>query len=66
MWTVIFITCSENAVDAIRRLFRENSILMRTRIISNDNTNEEQCYEILVPYTEIAIAQDIIIEEEIR
>lgn len=66
MWTVIFITCSKKNVDKIRTLFRENSVLMRIRKVKNDSNSEECCYEILVPYTESAIAQDIIIEEEIN
>lgn len=66
MWTVIFITGNKFTVDTIRALFRENSLLMRTRKINNDTAKEECCYEILVPDTEAAVAQDIIIEEEIR
>jgi len=64
MWTVIFITCDKNAVDSLRQKFREAEILVRVHSVI-DADAEDPCYEVMVPYAEAALAQDIIIEQEL-
>ena len=66
MWTVVLITCDKPTVDKLKQKFHEHSVMMRIKTVRSEESGAENCYEVMVPYAEISIAQDIIIEEEIN
>ena len=42
-----------------------NKVISKLRRINNCNGNESNCYEVLVPSTELETAQDLIFENEL-
>ncbi len=59
MWTVIYVTKDISLADKIKSEFENNNILFKIRNVSNSQDGD--CYEILVPESEIDKAHDIII-----
>ena len=66
MWTVVLITCDKALVDTIRKRLRDKSVMMRINTVKSDNADDGECYKVMVPYAELSVAQDIIIEAEIN
>ncbi len=64
MWVVIYLVKGYDSVKRLTALLDENGILVITRQKTNDEDKSTAFYEILVPQTEVAAAQDIIIENE--
>lgn len=59
MWTVVYVSQTEEKAHRLRELLRLNKIIARVR-----NSGGEDCYEVLVPQTELNLAQDLIFENE--
>ena len=66
MWTVVLITCDKGIVDKIRQQFREQGVMMRVKTVKSEEVDADNCYEVMVPYAELSVAQDIIIDAEIN
>lgn len=62
MWTVVYVSQTEEKALSLAELFTANKIISR---IHNAGCNTENgCYEVLVPQTELTEAQDLIFENE--
>lgn len=64
MWIVIYLVKGPEAVKRLGALLDSNGILFMTRQKTNDEEIDSVFYEILVPQTEVAEAQNLIIENE--
>lgn len=62
MWTVVYVSQSENKALSLAELFETNKII--SRIHNAGNEPDGGCYEVLVPQTELDAAQDLIFENE--
>lgn len=62
MWTVVYVSQNEQRARELTELFDSNKIICR---VHNSGKNiENGCYEVLVPQTELDMAQDLIFENE--
>ncbi len=64
MWVVIYLVKGYESVKRLTGLLDESGILVMTRQKTDEEDKSSAFYEILVPQTEVAQAQDIIIENE--
>ncbi len=62
MWTVVYISQTEQRARELMKIFADNQIISRCRNVECNAQNG--CYEVLVPQTELGIAQDLIFENE--
>lgn len=62
MWTVVYVSQTEKRARELRELLGNNKIISRLHCAA-ENT-ENGCYEVLVPQTELGIAQNLIFENE--
>ena len=62
MWTVVYVSQNEEKARLLAELFDTNSII--SRIHNAGCESEGGCYEVLVPQTELDLAQDLIFENE--
>lgn len=62
MWTVVYISQTEQRAHELMKIFTDNQIISRLRNVECDTDNG--CFEVLVPQTELNIAQDLIFENE--
>ncbi|MGN0148960.1 MAG: glutamate decarboxylase [Clostridia bacterium] len=62
MWTVVYISQVEKKARELAGLLCNNDIISRVRNVNCGNENG--CFEVLVPQTELDIAQDLIFENE--
>ncbi len=60
MWTVVYVSQTEEKARGLRELLELNKIIARVR----NSGGEGGCYEVLVPQTELNSAQDLIFENE--
>ena len=64
MWTVVYMTQSEEAVNLVTEILNENQLLYKIRPVGSA-VDGGSCFEILVPETEINEAHNIIIENNL-
>lgn len=62
MWTVVYVSHTEEVVKKLIDVLRENEIIAKVRRVKNDKGG---CFEVLVPQTELDGAQDLIFENEL-
>lgn len=62
MWTVVYVSQTEDKALSLAELFEANKII--SRIHNAGNEENSGCYEVLVPQTELTAAQDLIFENE--
>ena len=63
MWTVICVAQSKEAFEQIKKIIEDNNII--TKVRSFKKNEEDFCYEILVPASEVCMAHDLILETEL-
>lgn len=64
MWTVIYMAQNKDAVDKLRRLLESYDIIVKIRPI--DKSGEDDCcYEVLVPDSEVSQAHEILIDAQL-
>lgn len=63
MWTVIYMAQSKEAIEQMKQIMNDNKII--TKIRAMKKSEEDLCYEILVPASEICDAQGLILENEL-
>jgi len=63
MWTVIYMAQSKESVEKMRKLIEDNGILTKVRALKK--SEQDYCFEILVPASEVFPAQDLILETEL-
>lgn len=64
MWTVIYMAQSKEVIDKLKQILEEHSILFKVRSI-NKSGEEDSCYEVLVPDTEVSEAHELLIEAQL-
>lgn len=65
MWTVVYISQSAETAQKLIDALSQNSIISKLRRANGEGENNCECYEVLVPNTELSAAQDLIIENEL-
>lgn len=61
MWIVVYVSASRENAEKLVKVLEENNIISKLR-----RTDEEQnCFEVMVPQSELACAQDLIIDNEL-
>ena len=63
MWLTVYVSQDEQTAKKLIVLLRTASVMARMRRLGNKN--ERQGVEVLVPRTEVDIAQNIIIDNEL-
>ena len=64
MWTVVYITQSEETANLVTEILKEKNLLYKVRAMGS-KTVGDSCFEVLVPETEINEAHSIIIENNL-
>lgn len=62
MWTVVYVSQTEQKARELVAVLRDNKIISRLRRVNCEAENG--CFEVLVPQTELDMAQDLIFENE--
>lgn len=62
MWTVVYVAQTEEKARLLAELFETNKII--SRVHNTGNEADGCCYEVLVPQTELDMAQELIFENE--
>ena len=63
MWTVIYMAQNKDIVKQIREIIENKKII--TKLRSLRKSEEDYCYEILVPESEVSVAHGCILEAEL-
>ena len=63
MWTVIYMAQDRENVEQIRKLIEDNKVITKIRTLKK--SEEDYCYEILVPSSEVCLALGLILETEL-
>lgn len=63
MWTVIYMTQNEDAAENVARTLKENNLIYKIKKVGE--TGNKECYEVLIPETEVNEAHNIIIENNL-
>ena len=63
MWTVVYMTQDKENAEQIRKALEDGEII--TKIRSLKKSEENYCYEILVPATEVERAHELILVAEL-
>jgi len=61
MWTVVYMAQSRQIAENVRQLLEKNSLIVRIRSLNNEEASSD-CYELLVPESELQQALSIIID----
>ncbi len=65
MWTVVYISQSIQTSEKLVEVLKENDVISRLRRSISSDADRGNCYEVLVPSTELETAQDLMIENEL-
>ena len=66
MWTLVYMAQNKSVIDKLCAVFGENDIIYRNKIIATQPEDDGTVYEILVPDAEVAVAQELIFDTEIK
>ena len=59
MWTVIYVSKDNTLIEKLKYELESKNILVKVKNVSQNQ--DEECYEVMVPESEIDKAHDIII-----
>lgn len=62
MWTVIYLARNKENAVALQNALEGEGILVKIRTTCKDGSEDENCYEVLVPAAEVEEAHGIIID----
>lgn len=65
MWTVVYVSQSIETSKKLVDVLLTNSVISKLRRTNSCSENENSCVEVLVPSTELEMAQDLIFENEL-
>ena len=65
MWTVVYLANSLEAKDSICKLLLDNGIISRVSEIKTEESQDNVCYNVLVPEAEVGKAHQLILDEEL-
>lgn len=63
MWTVIYMAQDKGIVDKMKAIIEDSKIITKVRALKK--SEENYCYEILVPASEVCDALGLVLETEI-
>lgn len=63
MWTSVYMSQNPDTSRIMRQKIEKFNIIVMQRLIKQDNGAGEDCFELLVPSSEVSEALDIIISE---
>lgn len=63
MWTVVYMAQNKEMADRLQGFLEEGGLLVKLRPINKVVETEDNCYEILVPESEVEEAHSIIIDK---
>lgn len=61
MWTVVYVSQSIETVKKLVDVLLDNKVISKLRRVNNSKS-DGNCYEVLVPRTELETAQDLIFD----
>lgn len=61
MWTVVYMSHTGQNADNVRYMLEKSSMIVRVRTLK-DNSDNSDCYEVLVPESEVQQALSLIID----
>lgn len=64
MWTVVYVSQSIETSEKLVDVLLNNGVISKLRRAAADG-GVESCYEVLVPGTELQVAQELIIESDL-
>ena len=64
MWTVVYIAQSKESADKLYGLLDNTGLLAKVKPVAG-GTGAENCYEVLVPNTEVDQAHTVLIDAEL-
>lgn len=62
MWIVVYITQNRETAMTVKKLLRDAGLPVKMRSIGLRSNEQYGCYEILLPESEVAEGQNILIE----
>lgn len=62
MWTIVYLSQSKEMIEKLKCVLEQEGILVKVRPISKKSV-ENDCFELLVPESEVPEAHGIIIEQ---
>lgn len=65
MWTVVYMAQDRESVERLQQLLEQQSILVMVRPVNKQATDDDCCYEVLVPESEVEQTHNIIIDAEL-
>lgn len=66
MWTEVYMSQNKTKADEVAAALEANNIMIMRRSSGEDDYSSSATYIILVPQTELELAQDIIFEMELK
>lgn len=63
MWTVIYIAQNKESVDKLQAFLEKEGILVKIRPVGKKTSEEDGCFEVLVPDSEVQDAHVVMIEQ---
>ena len=66
MWTLVYMAQNKTMIDKLCTIFGDNDIIFRNKVIACQSEDDGTIYEILVPDAEVAVAQELIFDTEIK
>ena len=66
MWTVVFVSQNKLKIDKMLEVLNKKEILTMLKVSNEDDFGDGTSYEILVPQTELELAQEIIFDVEME
>ena len=64
MWTVVYMAQSREIAESIRLILEKNNLIVVMRSFNNEDEPSSNCYELMVPETEVQQALSYIIEAD--
>lgn len=65
MWTILYVSQSLETAKKLSDTLLNNDIASKMRRARGTDADTCDCYEVLVPNTELSAAQDLLIENEL-
>ena len=63
MWIVVYMSQNKLSIDNLRVALEAAGILLKVRPVNKSGSSSDECFELLVPESEVNQAHEIIIEQ---
>lgn len=65
MWTVVYMSQDKFKIDKLMSILEHNKVITMLKAVGENENDADRVYEILVPQTELEVAQEIIVDIEL-